>query len=250
MSVYDKELIIDGKAVRSPEQQVYKNMKDIKNLQEIIKPEYTTDETLTSSSVSVAIADTNAPEGTTEGWLLTQDGFKFKITGGDDTNLLLEFYADLKGPQGETGESGASLEIDDTGTSATKVWSSQKVAYELSLAGKTYYQHNVLVKGEKILNGYTKYFRGFAVIITDSNLPFVKSNQYIEGTNVNLYNWLYVKSLDGSTQAKSYPACIGCTSRDYFVIGIGSDGTDLNIWEVGDSSYALSNVTITDTILP
>ena len=37
MSVYDKELIINGEAVRSPEQQVYKNMKDIKALQEIIK---------------------------------------------------------------------------------------------------------------------------------------------------------------------------------------------------------------------
>ena len=246
MSVYDKELIIDGEAVRSPEQQVFKNMKDIKKLKEIIKPEYTTSATLTSSSVSVAIADTNAPEGTTEGWLLTQDGLKFKITGGDETNLLLEFYADLKGPQ---GESGAELEIDDSGTSATKVWSSQKVASELAQAGKTYYQHNILVKGEKVLNGYTKYFRGFIVITNDSNLPFVKSNQYIEGTNINLYNWLYNKSLDGSTQAKSYPACIGCTSRDYFAIGIGSDGTDLNIWEVGDTSYSLGSVTITDIVL-
>ena len=106
MSVFDKELIINGKVVRSPEQQVYKNMKDIEELQEIIKPEYTTAEGLTSSSVSVAIADTNAPEGTTEGWLITQDGLKFKITGGDDTNLLLEYYANLKGPQGNDGEDG------------------------------------------------------------------------------------------------------------------------------------------------
>ena len=140
MSVYDKELIIDGKAVRSPEQQVYKNMKDIKDLQEIIKSEYTTSETLTSSSVSVAIADTNAPEGTTEGWLITQDGLKFKITGGDDTNLLLEFYANLQGPQGIPG---AEVQIDDSGTSATKVWSSQKVATELASAGKQLYQHRI-----------------------------------------------------------------------------------------------------------
>lgn len=106
MSVYDKELIIDGKVVRSPEQQVYKNMKDIKALQEVIKPEYTTNAVLTSSSVSVAIADTNAPEGTTEGWLITQDGLKFKITGGDETNLLLEFYCSIQGPQGEQGPEG------------------------------------------------------------------------------------------------------------------------------------------------
>ena len=130
MSVFDRELIINGKAVRSPEQQVYKNMKDIEALQEIIKPEYKTEEALTSSSVSVAIDDTNAPEGTTEGWLLTSDGLKFKITGGDETNLLLEFYADLKGPQ---GESGAAVNIDDTGTSLTKVWSSKKVSDTIDL---------------------------------------------------------------------------------------------------------------------
>ena len=125
MAVFDKELIINGEAVRSPEQQVYKNMKDIKELKEIIKPEYTTDAVLTDASVSVAIANTNAPEGTTEGWLLTQDGLKFKITGGDDTNLLLEFYANLKGPQ---GEDGAAVNIDDNTTSLTKVWSSSKTA--------------------------------------------------------------------------------------------------------------------------
>lgn len=125
MSVYDNELIINGEAVRSPEQQVYKNMKDIKSLKETIKPEYNCSVTLTSSSVSVAIASTNAPEGTTEGWILTQDGLKFKITGGDDTNLLIEYYADLKGPQ---GPDGAALNIDDTTESLTKVWSSKKTA--------------------------------------------------------------------------------------------------------------------------
>ena len=36
MSVYDSELTINGEAVRSPEQQVYKNMKDIKKLKEQI----------------------------------------------------------------------------------------------------------------------------------------------------------------------------------------------------------------------
>lgn len=125
----DKELIINNKAYRSAEQQVYKNMKDIAALQNIIKPEYKTTETLTSSSVSVAIADTNAPAGTTEGWIITEDGLKFKITGGDDTNLLLTFYADLKGPQ---GEDGAAVNIDDTGTSLTKVWSSKKTSDEIA----------------------------------------------------------------------------------------------------------------------
>lgn len=143
MSVYDKELVINGKAVRSPEQQVYKNMKDIEALQETIKPEYNTSAELTSSSISVALSTTNAPAGTTEGWIITQDGLKFKITGGDETNLLLEFYCSIQGPQGPEGPSGAELEIDDSGTSATKVWSSQKVASEVAGAGKQLYQHNI-----------------------------------------------------------------------------------------------------------
>ena len=112
-------ITIDGKTYRNQQEQIYKNMEDIQELKDIIKPEYTTASTLTSSSTSIAIANTNAPSGTKSGWLLTQDGLKFKITGGDDTNLLLEYYADLKGPQ---GEDGAALNIDDNSVSQTKVW--------------------------------------------------------------------------------------------------------------------------------
>ena len=120
---------IDGKEIRTESEQVWKNMEDIDKLKETIKPEYTTAEALTSSNTSVAIANTNAPSGTKSGWLLTQDGLKFKITGGDDTNLLLEFYANLKGPQ---GEDGAAVNIDDNTTSLTKVWSSSKTANEIA----------------------------------------------------------------------------------------------------------------------
>ena len=115
---------INGKEYLNPQQQLVENTKDIEELKNIIKPEYKTTATLTSSSTSVAIASTNAPEGTTEGWLITEDGLKFKITGGDETNLLLVFYADLKGPQ---GEDGAAVSIDDSGTANNKTWSSQKI---------------------------------------------------------------------------------------------------------------------------
>lgn len=127
--MFDKELIINGKVVRSPEQQVFQNMKDIEELQEIVKKSFTTSATLTSSSVSVAINTTNAPEGTTGGWLYTQDAKMFKITGGDDTNLLIEFYADFRGPQ---GADGSALNIDDSSTSLTKVWSSSKTNSEIN----------------------------------------------------------------------------------------------------------------------
>ena len=120
---------INGKEYLNPQQQLVENTKDIEELKNIIKPEYKTTATLTSSSTSVAIATTNAPDGTTEGWLLTEDGLKFKITGGDETNLLLVFYADLKGPQ---GESGAAVNIDDTGTAVDKCWSSNKTNSQIN----------------------------------------------------------------------------------------------------------------------
>ena len=193
MSVYDKELIIDGKAVRSPEQQVYKNMKDIKDLQEIIKPEYTTSATLTSSSVSVAIADTNAPEGTTEGWLLTQDGLKFKITGGDETNLLLEFYCSIQGPEGPEGPSGADLEIDDSGTSATKVWSSQKVAQEVANAGEQLYHHTI------------QYYRYSASVYTRVIINTTNGNPNKINTIALLKQWL----TDNEYTASTPRLCVG-----------------------------------------
>ena len=130
MAVYDKELIINGEAVRSPEQQVYKNMKDIQALKEKIKNTYSTDvTTLTSSSVSVATANVDGLGTATEGWLLDPNGLLFKITANDGTTTTLKYYSDLKGPQ---GEDGAAVNIDDNITSLTKVWSSQKTNNEIT----------------------------------------------------------------------------------------------------------------------
>lgn len=133
MSVYNKELIIDGEAVLSPEQQVYKNAKDIKNLKQYIKESYHTSTALTSSSVSVATEDVEGLGEASSGWLLTDDGLLFKITANDGTTVLIQFFSDISGPQGPAGQDGASLEIDDSSTSGTKVWSSQKTSNEIDL---------------------------------------------------------------------------------------------------------------------
>ena len=133
MAVRDKELIINGKAVRSPEQQVYQNMKDIEDLQEVIKPEYKCTTELSTSATSVAKSYTNAGEDVDSGWLLDPVGKKFKITGGDEDNLLIVFYTSYQGPQGEPGQDGVSA-IDDNSVSLEKVWSSQKVFNEFARA--------------------------------------------------------------------------------------------------------------------
>ena len=123
---------INGKEYLSPQEQLFENTKDIEELKQIVKPVYQTTATLTSSSVSVALSDTNIGDAT-EGWLMTNDGLLFKITANDGTTVLLIYYADLKGPQGDTGPSGAEVQIDDSETSATKVWSSQKVNNKIDL---------------------------------------------------------------------------------------------------------------------
>lgn len=133
MSVYNKELIIDGEAVLSPEQQVYKNAKDIKILKQYVKESYHTSTALTSSSVSVATEDVEGLGEASSGWLLTDDGLLFKITANDGTTTLIQFFSDISGPQGPAGQDGASLEIDDSSTSASKVWSSQKTSNEIDL---------------------------------------------------------------------------------------------------------------------
>lgn len=118
---------IGDKIYRNEQEQVRKNMEDIEFLMGKIKDVFKTTATLTSSSVSVALVDTNVTDEE-EGWLMSEDGLLFAITGNDGTNLLISFYTDLKGPQ---GESGADLNIDDSTTSATKVWSSQKTSNEI-----------------------------------------------------------------------------------------------------------------------
>lgn len=143
MRDYDKELVINGEVYRSPEQQVYKNMEDIKALKLKIKDWYSCSTELNTTDVSVARTNTNVPNSVSEGFLLDTGGKLFSITGGDEDNLLLYYYATIKGAQGEQGPSGAELEIDDSGTSATKVWSSQKVSTELANAGKNYYVHHI-----------------------------------------------------------------------------------------------------------
>ena len=95
MPVLDKELIINGKPVRSPEQQVYENMKEIEELKKLIKKYYKTTSSLNSFSTTVAVNTTNVPEGVNSGWLLDSNANLFDITDNNGTNLLLVFYCNV-----------------------------------------------------------------------------------------------------------------------------------------------------------
>lgn len=86
--------------------QVEENMKNIELLASIIKEAYRSNVQLLTTDVSIAISDTNANVDTTDGWLIDPIGKIFKITSGDGTNLLIEFYSDIRGEQGVQGEQG------------------------------------------------------------------------------------------------------------------------------------------------
>lgn len=181
---------INGKVYRNQQEQIYKNMEDIEELQKKIKDIYTTEAELTSSSVSVAISDTNIGSAE-EGYLITQDGLLFKITGNDGTNALLSYYSDLKGPQGEQGIPGAAVSIDDAAESLTKTWSSSKIATELAAAGKQLYQHNITYKD-------------------DDYSPTINFCLQIENENPNamqkadIYDYLHNNGFDGTSPYYKY----------------------------------------------
>ena len=101
----DKKLIINGKAVLSPEQQIYENMKQIKALRSYIKPCFTTSSELTDESTGDLVENTNVGDAK-EGYLMTEDGLLFKIDDNDGTSLLLTFLSNFQGPQGIQGEQG------------------------------------------------------------------------------------------------------------------------------------------------
>lgn len=173
---YDKELIINGKAVRSPEQQVYKNMKDIEELKNIItlEEEYACTIDLATTATTVAKSYTNAGEEVKSGWLIDPHANKFKITGGDDSNLLIEFYASYRGPAGEDGVSA----IDDTGTAEDKVWSSDKTDSEIAKARDKGIYYTITQPSEVLTDVYN---------LLLSNVANVNSNISIKPNDLIIY---------------------------------------------------------------
>ena len=87
---------INGFEFLPPQAQIYKNAADIEELKANQFILYKTSEELTSESTYVDRTDTNVPDDVESGYLIDANGLLFKITGGDDTNLLLEYYSILR----------------------------------------------------------------------------------------------------------------------------------------------------------
>ena len=89
--------------------QVEINKQDIKNLKNYIKEAYKCNIPLEQEPQSVQLSTTNAPSGTSTGWLLDTNANLFKIVGNETIGnelLILIFYTNITGPQGATGPQG------------------------------------------------------------------------------------------------------------------------------------------------
>lgn len=113
-------------------EQVEENKENIKKLCSYIKDVYHTNEgvVLNTASISVAKSLTNADQDVVDGWLFDSVGSFFKITGGDEYALLIEYYTSFKG---EDGRDGAD-DIDDNVIANNKLWSSDKTYTEIGNA--------------------------------------------------------------------------------------------------------------------
>lgn len=86
---------INNKEFLNPQQQLYQNTKDIEELKSKVMEWYNTQEDLSNDATYIARTDTDVPDDVSTGFLVDGYAHLYKITGGDDTTLLLEFYSTL-----------------------------------------------------------------------------------------------------------------------------------------------------------
>jgi len=104
------------KESQNMQQQVYENTKDIEKLKADYQPVYSYGGLIGSTEIhTVNRSSTNVPAGVNIGWLMDYTGKLFKITDGSATTLLIDYYAQLKGPKGDTGATGPQGEKGDKG---------------------------------------------------------------------------------------------------------------------------------------
>lgn len=87
-------------------EQVEENKNNIKLLYNMLKHYYHTELSLSDTTTSILISDTNAPIDTKSGLLIDANGLLFIINNGDGNALLIENLSNLQGPQGPQGPQG------------------------------------------------------------------------------------------------------------------------------------------------
>lgn len=100
-------------------QQVEENKKNIKVLQEIVKPFYSTTEELDKTSTTVNIDTTNIGENV-KGYLISSNALLFNIIAVTDKIVYISYLADMKGETGSGLNISGSVEtVDELPKTAT-----------------------------------------------------------------------------------------------------------------------------------
>ena len=107
------EKIIFASAKNMP-QQVLQNKEDIAKLLSELKDIYNIQQDLTTTTTSVALADTDIPSGVTGGFLLSRNGYFYKIEAINSGVVYLTYYAEFEGATGATGNGIASISLLST----------------------------------------------------------------------------------------------------------------------------------------
>ena len=102
--------IIFASAKNMP-QQVLQNKEDIAKLLSELKDIYNIQQDLTTTTTSVALADTDIPSGVTGGFLLSRNGYFYKIVAINSGVVYLTYYAEF---EGATGNGIASISLLST----------------------------------------------------------------------------------------------------------------------------------------
>lgn len=113
---------------RDYESQVIQNTRDIKELKSKVMEWYNTQEDLGEIATYIARTDTDVPDNVSTGFLVDGYAHLYKITGGDDTTLLIEYYSTL----------GQYTLVDGGGSSAPQIYYHQinyKDMYEDNVMG-------------------------------------------------------------------------------------------------------------------
>ena len=84
---------INNKEFLNPQQQLYENTKDIEGLKSKIMEWYNATIELYENTTTVTRSYTNVPNDKNSGFLIDTYGHLYKIVGGDDTTLLVEYYS-------------------------------------------------------------------------------------------------------------------------------------------------------------
>lgn len=172
----------------NPQKQLYENTKDIEYLLERVREAFRFNGVLSPTDTTCARNGITANFG----YILDNDANLFKFNDGDSSTLLIQYLTNIKGVKGDSGSQyvvEANPEEDAT-EDLNKIKIDNTVYNVVGSGGSGKYIHNIFMTGQ-LWNGNSGQGANIMFAIEDdSELPYVKDDDYVEGTNQKLSEYL------------------------------------------------------------